>query len=186
MSATVSIVAAVSRNGVIGVGGGLPWRIPADLRRFRALTLGHSVVMGRRTFDSIGKALEGRRNIVVTRNASFRPAGAEVANSLESALALASAGGGKGQGDEIFIIGGGEIYGLAMKLGIVDRMHITEVDIAVEGGDAFFPRFVVKDQWEEKSREIATPLRDDTGSHQVDFVVYERVNRGASARKENL
>ena len=164
---SVSIVAAVSRNGVIGVGGGLPWRIPADLRRFRVLTLGHSVVMGRRTFDSIGKALEGRRNIVVTRNASFRPAGAEVADSLESALALASAGIGKGQGDEIFIIGGGEIYGLALRNGHAERMFLTEVEMEVEG-DVFFPHFS-RDEWREKNRESGT------GEIPHSFARYERV-----------
>ena len=157
----VSIVAAVSRNGVIGAGGVLPWRIPGDLRRFRALTLGHAVVMGRRTFDSIGKALEGRRNIVVTRNALFRAVNVEVANSLESALALAAAKGG-----EVFIIGGGEIYSLALRGGHAERMFLTEVEAEIKG-DVFFPRFS-RDEWRETSRESAA------GEIPHSFVCYER------------
>ena len=149
---TVSIVAAVSRNGVIGVGGELPWRIPEALRRFRRLTLGGTVVMGRRTFDSIGKALDGRRNIVVTRRADFSALGVERAGSLESALELARGkGGNEGEEGEIFIIGGGEIYAEALRLGLAERMILTEVD-GDFAGDVFFPPFS-PDEWREESRE---------------------------------
>ena len=126
---TISIVAAVSRNGVIGANGGMPWRIPEDLRRFRRLTMGGVVIMGRRTFDSIGKPLDGRVNIVISRNPNFRPEeGAQVgrvggeggalgvgkAESLETALMVAEMAK---KGAEVFIIGGGEIYALALQGG---------------------------------------------------------------------
>ena len=146
---TIAIVAAVARNGVIGAGGELPWRIPGDLRRFRRLTLGGTVVMGRRTFDSIGKALDGRRNIVVTRRADFSAPGAERADSLQSALALARENGGESRG--IFIIGGGEVYAEALRLGLAERMILTEVD-GEFAGDVFFPPFS-RDEWREESRE---------------------------------
>ena len=160
----ISIAAAVSRNGVIGAKGDLPWRIPGDLRRFRALTMGHAVVMGRRTFDSIGRALDGRRNIVATRNANFHADGAERADSLESALALAREG--TDESGEIFIIGGGEIYALALRNDLAERMILTEVDMEVEG-DVYFPSFSRAD-WRETSREKGE------GDIPHSFVCYER------------
>ena len=159
---TVSIVAAVSRNGVIGAGGGMPWRIPEDLRRFRKLTMGGVVIMGRRTFDSIGKPLDGRVNIVISRNPNFRPEqGAKVgeggalgigkADSLETALMVAEAA--KADAD-VFIIGGGEIYALALREAVAERMFLTEVDLEVEG-DVFFPPFS-RDEWRETDREAGS------------------------------
>ena len=171
MNPVVSIIAAVSRNGVIGKGGDLPWRIPGDLRRFRALTLGHAVVMGRRTFDSIGRALDGRRNIVATRNPHFHAAGVERADSPESALALAREGNEKG---EIFIIGGGEMYEWALRGDFAERMILTEVDMEV-AGDARFPHFSRAD-WRETRREKGETDGAEGIPHS--FVCYERARGG--------
>ena len=126
--------------------------------------MGHAVVMGRRTFDSIGRALDGRRNIVATRNANFHADGAERADSLESALALAREG--TNESGEIFIIGGGEIYALALRNGLAERMILTEVDMEVEG-DVYFPSFSRAD-WRETSREKGE------GEIPHSFVCYER------------
>ena len=129
----VSLVAAVARSGVIGLAGGLPWRIPEDAQRFRTLTMGHPVVMGRRTWDSLPdrfRPLPGRRNVVVTRNRAWRASGAEQVGSLKSALALLD---GEAQ---VFVIGGGELYAEALPL--ADELLLTEIDAEVDG-DTFFP-----------------------------------------------
>lgn len=129
----ISIVVAVGRNNrAIGKIGALLWRIPDDLRRFKALTTGHSIIMGRKTFDSIGKALPNRTNIVITRNTDFKPEGVVVASSLEEAIQKARAVEKK----EIFIIGGGEIYKQALPL--ADKLYLTIVESDAEG-DVFFP-----------------------------------------------
>ncbi|HLU53700.1 MAG TPA: dihydrofolate reductase [Acidimicrobiia bacterium] len=125
----VTIVAAVARNGVIGRDNDLPWRIPEDLRRFKQLTMGGVLVMGRRTYESIGRPLPGRRTIVVSRDPGLRIDGVEVAASLEEALALAGDGG-------VYVVGGGEVYRQAMDL--ADVLEITEVDAEPEG-DTYFP-----------------------------------------------
>ncbi len=125
----VIVVAAVGSNGVIGVRGDLPWRIPADLRRFRSLTMGSTLVMGRRTFESIGRPLPGRRTIVLTRQPDWRADGVTVTHSLDEALRLA--------GDaDVFVVGGGEIYALALPL--AQRLELTEVEQAPDG-DTLFP-----------------------------------------------
>ncbi|MDQ3121033.1 MAG: dihydrofolate reductase [Actinomycetota bacterium] len=142
----VSLVAAVARDGVIGLAGGLPWRIPEDAQRFRALTMGHPVVMGRRTWDSLPdrfRPLPGRRNVVVTRNRAWRASGAEQVVSLKSALALLD---GEAQ---VFVIGGGELY--AESLPLADELLLTEIETELEG-DTFFPAWERKD-FVESSRE---------------------------------
>jgi len=126
----VSLVAAVARDGGIGLGGDLLVRLPGDLPRFKAITLGHPVVMGRRTWQSIGRALPGRRNIVVTRDAALRFEGAETATSFEQALALA------GDAAVVHVIGGADLYALALPL--ADELHLTEID-AEFPADTFFP-----------------------------------------------
>lgn len=126
----IAIIAAMSINGVIGRDNAIPWSIPADLARFRELTLGHTLIMGRKTFESIGRALPGRRNIVVSRQADFAAAGVVAAGSLEEALSLASSDG------EVFICGGGEIYRQALPL--ARRLYLTLLDCEVDG-DTFFP-----------------------------------------------
>jgi dihydrofolate reductase len=142
----LAIVAAVARNGVIGRDNAIPWRIPEDLARFRALTMGHAVVMGRKTWDSLPdrfRPLPGRRNVVVTRNAAWAAHGAERAGSLGEALALL------GDAQRVFVIGGNELY--AEALPVADELLLTEIDADVDG-DTFFPTWS-RDAFDEESRE---------------------------------
>ena len=160
----LAMIWAMARNRAIGKDGGLPWRLPEDLKRFKAITLGKPMIMGRKTFDSIGRALPGRRTIVVTRDPSWAAPGVETAGSLDAALSLAAAGAP----DEIVIAGGGEIY--AQALPRADRLRLTLVDLAPEG-DARFPDFDPAD-WRETARE-AHPAADARPA--FDFVDYARV-----------
>jgi dihydrofolate reductase len=139
----VTLLAAIGRNLVIGRDGQMPWHLPADLRHFKATTMGHPMVMGRKTFDSIGRALPGRRTIVVTRQRDWHHPDVETAHSLAEAFTLA------GPADEVFVVGGGQVYAEAMPF--AQRMVLSEVHDAPEG-DAFFPEWVDKD-WREVSRE---------------------------------
>lgn len=162
----VSLIAAVAANGVIGDNNALPWRLPEDLRRFKALTLGHPVIMGRKTFESIGRPLPGRRNIVISRNREYAAAGCEVAASLEAALEACRNGS-----DEVFIIGGAQIYAEALPL--AQRLYMTEVHCAFEG-DAHFPAFDRR-EWNEIQRE---PCISENGMN-CDFLIYERIGAAA-------
>ncbi|MBE7423969.1 MAG: dihydrofolate reductase [Zoogloeaceae bacterium] len=156
----LSLIAAIAANGVIGAGNALPWRLPEDLRRFRALTLGHPVIMGRKTFESIGRPLPGRRNIVITRNREYQAAGCEVMVSLADALDAC-----RDAGDEIFVIGGAQIYAEALPL--AQRLYLTELK-AEYPGDARFPQ-LDRAAWRECARERGT------GSGiAFEFAVYER------------
>jgi dihydrofolate reductase len=142
----LSLVAAVARNGVIGREGGIPWRIPEDMQRFRALTVGHPVVMGRRTWESLPdrfRPLPDRRNIVLTRDAGWNSEGTERAGSLEEALELAA------DAERVFVIGGGAVYASALPL--ADELALTEIAADVEG-DTFFPTFEPT-EFEEVARE---------------------------------
>ncbi|HEU0177223.1 MAG TPA: dihydrofolate reductase [Blastocatellia bacterium] len=130
----VSIIAAMDKKRGIGVDNKLPWRLSADLKRFRDLTMGHHIIVGRKTFESIGKPLPGRRMIVVTRDSAYKAEGCDVAYSVEDATRLARERGES----EAFICGGAEIY--AQSIAIVDRMYITFVDAEVRA-DTFFPEF---------------------------------------------
>jgi dihydrofolate reductase len=143
---TVTIVAAVARNGVIGVDGGLPWRLPDDLRRFKELTLGHVLVMGRKTYESIGHPLPGRATIVVTRNPRWDAGVAEVrvVRSVDDAIEAAAA-----IDPEAFVVGGAQVYAAALP--IADRLELTWVD-AEPDGDTRFPD-VDWDEWHELRRE---------------------------------
>lgn len=129
----LALVVAVADGGVIGVAGGLPWRIPEDLRHFKNVTMGHAIIMGRKTFESIGRALPGRRNIVVSRDPALRIEGVEVAPSVEAAVSLA-----RSTDDEPRIIGGSSIYEAALPL--ATKIFLTEVHRKVDG-DTFFPSF---------------------------------------------
>lgn len=156
----VYLVAAVAANGVIGAGGQLPWRLPEDLRHFKELTLGHPVIMGRKTWDSLGKPLPGRENIVVTRAPGYDAPGAHVAASLDAALALCA-------GEPVvFVIGGSELYAAALPT--ADGMVLTEIgrDFA---GDAYFPPFD-RGEWRETQRQPQT----GADGLRFDFVLYER------------
>lgn len=152
----ITLIAAVARNGVIGAEGGLPWHLPDDLAHFKATTVGHPLVMGRRTFESIRRVLPGRRTIVVTRDPTWHHAGVETAHSFAEAVSLA------GPADEVFVAGGAQIY--AEALPFAHRMLITEVDAEPEG-DTHFPQWS-RASWVEESRE------DHDGWSRV---VYERV-----------
>jgi dihydrofolate reductase len=165
----IALVAAVAQNGVIGAGGGLPWRLPGDMKRFRAITLGKPVVMGRKTFQSIGRPLKDRANIVISRDPGFRPAGAEVVGSLGDALTLARIRGRCMPGcDEICVIGGGDIYRQALPL--ADRLYLTQV-LADIAGDTYFPPVDAR-EWRIVRSEEAPAATGE--SHATRFVVYER------------
>lgn len=142
---TVTIVVAIGTNGVIGRDGGLPWPPTGDLAHFKALTTGHPIIMGRSTFESIGRPLPGRTSVVLTRDPSWTADGVEVVHSLDDALAVAS-----GLDDEVFLIGGAQVYAEALGRGLVDRMVVTWVQQAPEG-DAWFPD-VDWSRWPEESR----------------------------------
>ena len=161
-SPRVSVIAALAKNRVIGIENRLPWRLPEDLAHFKALTLGHPILMGRKTFESLGRPLPGRTNIVITRNPDYRPEGALVAGSIPAALALCS------DVDEVFFIGGAELYAQAIPL--ADRLYLTEVDADAEG-DAWFPDYD-RAAFDEIAR---TPQVGSRGEAlRFDFVVYER------------
>jgi dihydrofolate reductase len=162
----IGLVAAVAINGVIGAEGGLPWRLPSDLKRFKAVTMGKPVIMGRKTHQSIGRPLPGRRNIVVTRSQAFAAAGVEVAHSLDEAIAMA----GNGDAAEVCVIGGGELYRQALP--IADRLYITHV-MAEPEGDTLFPP-IHQEQWLPVSSEVIEAGEND--SAQMRFVVYERTS----------
>ena len=131
MASRISLVAAVARNGVIGRDNDLVWRLSSDLKRFKALTLGKPILMGRRTWDSIGRPLPGRRSLVLTRDRNLTLDGAEIVHSWEEAVAAAGS-------DELMVTGGAEIYALALPH--ADRLHLTEVEASPEG-DVHFPAF---------------------------------------------
>ncbi|MEO7069429.1 MAG: dihydrofolate reductase [Nostocoides sp.] len=139
----ITLIAALGRNRVIGHDGAIPWHLPGEQARFKDTTMGHTLVMGRTTFDSIGRVLPGRRTIVMTRSPAWHHEAVETAHSFLEALALA------GPGDEVFVAGGGQIYAEAMPYAV--RMVLTEVDQAPEG-DAFFPEWVM-DDWRAEARE---------------------------------
>jgi dihydrofolate reductase len=160
----VALVAAIASNGVIGVGGTLPWRIPDDLRLFRALTTGHTVIMGRKTWESLGRALPNRQNIVVSRRRDWVADGAVTAQSLADAIDRATLP------PPICVIGGGELYRAALPL--ADVLYLTEVHRAFDG-DAWFPSFD-RDLWREVTRQSGhTSAPVQLG---YDFVTYERAN----------
>ena len=153
---------AVAENGVIGRDNALPWRLSADLRRFKALTLGHTVIMGRKTFDSIGKGLTGRRNLVVSRNPEFRPEGAERVPSLDAAIEAAGPAG------EVFVIGGAEVYRQARPL--AQRIYLTLVHASPEGDT----RFPIPEAPEWKLVSTETHGADDRNEFAMEFRVYRR------------
>lgn len=161
----VTLVAAMARNRVIGDRGGMPWHLPADLKHFRAVTTGHPVVMGRRTYASIGRALPKRLNIVISRSAPRLPEGVLVAGSLEEAIGLAGA-------DRVMVIGGGQIYRQALPR--ADRMELTLIDAVVDG-DTRFPAWAAS-QW-RLAGMVSRPADEDNPSNLV-FATFERVATG--------
>ncbi|MGM0769690.1 MAG: dihydrofolate reductase [Pseudomonadota bacterium] len=165
-----ALIVAMSRNRVIGRNNKLPWYLPGDLRYFKQATMGKPIIMGRKTWDSIGRPLPGRMNVVISRNAEWEaPAGTVAATSLQEALVKAEAQAEIEGGDEVMIIGGGQIY--AEALPTVDRIYITRVHAEIEG-DAFFPE-VNWDEWEEIGREDFSA--SDNNPYDYSFVVYQRL-----------
>ncbi len=158
----ISLIWAMASNRVIGANNALPWRLPADLRHFRNLTLGHHVIMGRRSYESLGRPLPGRDNIVVTGQKDFQAEGCTVAGSIEEALRAAA-------GDpEIFVIGGATLY--AQTLGFADRLYATLIEASVPG-DTLFPDFDTR-AWVETARE--TYPADENNPFDFSFVTWER------------
>lgn len=157
------LIAAIARNGVIGKHNALPWRLSADLKHFRALTMGHPIIMGRRNWESIGRPLPGRENIVITRDRHYAAPGCRVVHSLDEAIAACSGH------EQAFIIGGAEIYAQALPL--VSVLYLTEVDAEVEG-DVHFPPFD-RSRFKEISREHHEA--DDAHPYAFDFVVYQLI-----------
>ena len=159
---TITLLAAVGTNLAIGQDGRMPWHLPEDLAHFKATTMGHVMVMGRKTYDSIGRALPGRRTIVITRQSGWHAPSVEVAHSLPEALALAGPA-------DVFVVGGSDVYQQAMPF--ADRMLLTEIAQAPQG-DAFFPAFSAE-EWRETTREPHDGFA---------FVTYERTLRSQRAR----
>lgn len=170
----IALVVAVADNGVIGAEGAMPWRLATDMKRFRTLTMGKPVVMGRKTFASIGKPLAGRVNIVVTRQRGFAAEGVTVAASLEAALAAGAKAAVEEGAGEVMVIGGGEIYALAMPH--ANRLYVTHVH-AKPGGDATFPP-IDPARWRRSSSEEVPAGEKDTAA--TTFVTYERIGPSAS------
>lgn len=161
----VSAIFAVSENNVIGKGNDLPWRMPADLKHFKNTTMGHPVIMGRKSFDSIGRPLPGRHNIVVTRDRNFRAEGVSVVHSLREAVEIA----GADRPEEVFIIGGAQIYKKAFPY--CDRLYMTRIHTETEG-DVFLPE-VDFSAWKLISEEKHLP--DEKNIHDYTFRIYERI-----------
>jgi dihydrofolate reductase len=159
----VSMIVAVSANNVIGANAGLPWRLQEDLRRFKEITMGKPMIMGRLTFESIGKALPGRRSIVITRQVDYQREGIEVVTTPDAALELA------GDVDEVMIIGGGEVY--EQFLPMTDRIYLTRVHAEFDG-DTFFPE-INEDEWRILSSEPLPP--NDKRPFSISFQTLERI-----------
>ena len=167
MSSRIALVAALDRQRAIGKGNALPWHLPDDLKRFKALTLGKPLLMGRKTAESLGRALPGRRNLVLTRSGRAPFGGMDAVASLDAALAMIQ---GDGAGDrELMVIGGGDVFALALPR--ATRMHLTHVDTIVADADAFFPAYDPS-QWRVAARES----HPDDAKHAFafEFIDYEK------------
>ena len=160
----ISLIVAMDEKRGIGKAGRLPWRLSSDLKRFRELTMGHHLIVGRKTFESIGKPLEGRQMIVVTRHVDFKPSGCIVTHSIDAALELAR----KRVENEAFVIGGGQIY--AQTLGFADRLYLTQVHAEIDA-DTFFPEFS-QDSWIETQTIRHEP--DEKNQYAFTFKLLEK------------
>jgi dihydrofolate reductase len=157
----ISIIVATSKNRVIGSNNSLIWKLPADLKRFKQITTGSTIVMGRKTYESIGKPLPNRRNIIITRDTNYLVDNCEIVNSLEEALMLCN--------NDCFIIGGGEIY--KQSIDIADKIYLTLVQEDFEG-DTYFPE--IGKEWTKVFREDFEP--DEKNAHKYSFINYEKYN----------
>ncbi|PHV11962.1 dihydrofolate reductase [Chitinimonas sp. BJB300] len=161
MATMLSLIAALARNRTVGIENRLPWHLSEDLKYFKATTSGHPIIMGRKTYDSIGRPLPGRHNIVVTRNPAWRVDGVTITHSIKDAIAAAD------PTQEVFLIGGASLYAEALPL--ADRLYLTEIEADVEG-DAFFPTWS-REQFKEVRRE-----RHQSDAFAYSFVMYERIS----------
>jgi len=166
---TLSILVILSTNNVIGRDNKLPWHMPADLKRFKNLTMGHHILMGRRTFDEIKKPLPGRVNVVITRDPQFAPEGVAIARSIDEAISKAEAAGDL----EIFLIGGGEIF--KQVIHIADRMYITRIHAEIDG-DTYFPEFDDVNEWKLIDAEHFEA--DEKNAYPYSFLTYTRAGTG--------
>ncbi|WP_079509465.1 dihydrofolate reductase [Mesobacillus jeotgali] len=159
----ISLIWAMDENRVIGYHNQLPWRLPADLKFFKRITMGHPIMMGRKTFESIGKPLPGRENIIITRDENYQPDGCTVMNSIEEFMAYA-----KQKDEEIFVIGGAEIF--KEILPAADRLYLTMIHHQFEG-DTYFPVFDI-DKWDLQTREVGP--KDEKNPYDYEFLIYKR------------
>jgi len=160
----LSIIVAMARNRVIGANNAIPWHLPAELGMFKAITMGHHIIMGRNTWESIGRLLPGRTTVIVTRRRDFCVPGAIVADSLDAALAACR------NDDEVFVIGGAQLYAAALPR--ADRIYLTQVDADVEG-DTLMPQFDLA-QWRERSAQAFSA--DDKNPYDYKLTVFERIH----------
>ncbi|MEK8132186.1 dihydrofolate reductase [Paenibacillus filicis] len=168
---TISYILAMDEARGIGYHNQLPWHLPADLKFFKRTTMGKTILMGRKTYDSIGKPLPGRLNVVLTRDSEFHAEGCTVISSVTEAAQLYGRGGERAD-EELFVIGGAEVFRLLLPY--ADRLYITEIRHTFPA-DTFFPELEQGD-WREVSRE--TGIRDEKNPYDYDFVLYERARRG--------
>lgn len=161
-----SLIVAMAKHRVIGINNTLPWHLPEDLKRFRTLTTGHHIIMGRKTYESLGRLLPDRTTVIVTRNKSYKVEGALIAHSLDDAIELCKNDGQMKKDNELFIIGGAELYKEGLK--VAQQLYITEVDLESQG-DAFFPEFDVT-EWQETGRAE----RISENGLAFNYMVYER------------
>ncbi|MBL0124218.1 MAG: type 3 dihydrofolate reductase [Betaproteobacteria bacterium] len=162
----VNLIVAMAKNRAIGINNKMPWHLPADFAWFKKHTLGHPIIMGRKTFESIGKPLPGRRNIVVSRNKEWRAEGCDVFSSLDAALASCTSA------EQVFVIGGATLYNEALP--VADRLYITEVDVTTEG-DTYFP-VLESGAWQECWREHRAS--DEKNAYAMEWVILDRVRSG--------
>jgi dihydrofolate reductase len=159
----ISLIWAMDENRVIGLHNELPWRLPEDLKFFKSVTMGHPIAMGRKTYESIGKPLPGRENIVITRDEAFRPEGCVIMNSIEELLEYTAQ-----KDDEVFVIGGAEIFKEVLPK--ADRLYLTMIHEQFEG-DTYFPVFDI-DKWQLETREKG--LKDNKNPYDYEFLIYKR------------
>ncbi len=165
----VSLIAALAENRVVGRNNQLPWHLPEDLKYFKRMTSGKAIIMGRKTYESIGKPLPNRTNIVISRNPDFTAEGIKVVSNLKEAIAFAEDVNFVNAMDEVMIIGGAMIYEAALPL--ADRLYLTHVHANVEG-DAYFPECDLN-QWTEKGRELFKA--NESNPYDYSFVVYDKI-----------
>lgn len=165
----LSMIVATADNNIIGKDNDMPWHLPADLAYFKKVTLGKPIIMGRKTYESIGRPLPGRRNIVISRDSAYSAKGIDTVTSVEQALALVDGSNGSEAVEEIMVIGGGAIYRHC--LASADRLYITHIKAAIDG-DTHFPDYA-DGSWQKTASELRPS--DEKNAHDLDFCIYNRV-----------